>query len=86
MSKSRRHEKDGAVSAWRGAFAASLRRCRQEHVDLFIGNHTGQNHMQAKFARLKAGDAAAFIDESEWGTFLDKCEKNLADLLARDPL
>ena len=71
---------------WRGAFAASLRRCRQEHVDLFIGNHTGQNHMQEKFARLRAGDADAFLDENAWGEFLDKCERSLAKLLAEDPL
>ncbi|MBQ7208376.1 MAG: MBL fold metallo-hydrolase [Lentisphaeria bacterium] len=71
---------------WRGAFAASLERCRREHVDLFIGNHTGQNRMKEKFFRLQAGDADAFIDENAWGKFLDGCEKDFSALLEKDPL
>ena len=55
-------------------------------MDLFIGNHTGQNKMKEKFSRLQAGDADAFIDENAWGSFLDGCEKNFSALLEKDPL
>ena len=75
-------EKDG----WRGAFRRSIRKAKSAKVDLFIGNHTGQNQTPERYQRLKAGDALAFVDPEAWGKFLDKVEASLTELEAKDPL
>ena len=71
---------------WRGAFRDSIARCRQEQVDVFIGNHAGQNQTAERYQRLLAGDKYAFLDPAAWGKFLDKCEENLNKLEREDPL
>ena len=73
-------------SDWRGAFRRSIRKAKPEKVDLFIGNHTGQNQTPERYQRLKAGDALAFVDPEAWGKFLDGVEASLAELEAKDPL
>ena len=71
---------------WRGAFRRSLRRLKGEKVDLFIGNHAGQNHTPERYRRLKAGDPLAFVDPGAWGAFLGECEAAFARLEAEDPV
>lgn len=71
---------------WRGAFAKTLERCRKEHVDLLIGNHTDQNELLEKYPLLAAGRTDVFVDSSMWGKLLDTVEKRFRDLLASDPL
>ena len=71
---------------WRGAFRRSLQRARREKVDLFIGNHVGQNQTPERYRRLQTGDRLAFVDPDAWGRFLDQCEAKLNRLEADDPL
>ena len=71
---------------WRGAFRRSIRKAKPAKVDLFIGNHAGQNQTPERYQRLKAGDALAFVDPAAWGRFLDKVEASLTELEAKDPL
>ncbi|MBQ6597807.1 MAG: hypothetical protein IJH79_09665, partial [Lentisphaeria bacterium] len=71
---------------WRGAFRRSIRKAKPAKVDLFIGNHAGQNQTPERYQRLKAGDALAFVDPEAWGRFLDKVEASLTELEAKDPL
>ena len=71
---------------WRGAFRRSIRKAKQAKVDLFIGNHAGQNQTPERYQRLKAGDPLAFVDPEAWGKFLDNVEKSLIALEAEDPL
>ncbi len=71
---------------WRGAFRQSIERCRKEKVDIFIGNHAGQNQTPERFQRLCEGDKYAFVDPSAWGNFLDKTEAALNTLEIEDPL
>ena len=71
---------------WRGKFAASLQRCRKEHVDIFIGNHADQNQTVEKYPLLRSGKSDAFVDPGMWGSFLDLCQKRFDDLLINDPL
>ena len=70
----------------RSAFADSLKRCREEQVDVLIGNHVDQNDMVKKYPLLRAGQTDIFVDSSAWGAFLDLLENLLAKLLADDPL
>ena len=71
---------------WRGAFRRSILRAKQEKVDLFIGNHVGQNQTPARYQQLKDGNPLAFVDPEAWGKFLDKLEISLNKLVTEDPL
>ena len=71
---------------WRGAFRQSIARCRREKVDVFVGNHAGQNQTPERYQRLCAGDKYAFVDPDAWGKFLDSREQALNTLEAEDPL
>ncbi|MBR7107545.1 MAG: MBL fold metallo-hydrolase [Lentisphaeria bacterium] len=71
---------------WRGAFRNSIARCRREKVDIFIGNHAGQNQTEERYQRLLEGDKYAFVDPAAWGNFLDKCESTLDELEKNEPL
>ena len=71
---------------WRGDFKRSIRRARQEKVDLFIGNHVNQNQTPERYKRLKDGDALAFVDPDAWNRFLNDCESAINALEAKDPI
>ena len=71
---------------WRGAFRRSIRRAKQEKVDLFIGNHAGQNQTPQRYKRILAGERLAFVEPGAWGKVLDGCEEALNKLEAEDPL
>ena len=71
---------------WRGMFQRSILRCRQEHVDLFVGNHVRQNDTFGKQQRLEAGDTEAFLHPDDWSLFLDSLQRKLDDIIANDPL
>ena len=70
----------------RGAFRKSIARCRQEKVDIFIGNHAGNNQTPERYQRLCDGDKYAFVDPNAWQIFLDQCEEKLNILEIEDPL
>lgn len=53
---------------WREDFLESIHRSLEETADIFLGNHTGQNHTQEKIQRLQE-DPMAFVDPAEWTAF-----------------
>ena len=69
----------------REAFFAGLDRLKNEHVDIQLGNHVGNNDEEARYARLAAGDERAFVDDTAWPRFLEKCRKNLQAVIAGEP-
>lgn len=71
---------------WRGVFRKSIARCRQEKVDIFIGNHVGHNQTVKRYQLLCDGDKYAFVDPTAWPTFLDLCEEKLNKIEIEDPL
>ncbi|MBQ7053818.1 MAG: MBL fold metallo-hydrolase [Oscillospiraceae bacterium] len=56
----------------RGQFLKSVQRLKQEHVDIFVGNHSWQNDTLGNYEKSLISDTNPFIDESSWGKFLDK--------------
>ena len=68
---------EGLNTLPRGQFFKSVNRLRNEHVDIFIGNHSWQNDTQGNYEKSLTSDVNPFIDETRWGAFLDKVEKNL---------
>lgn len=67
----------------RDAFINSLHAMANEHVDLFMGNHPGQNDTEGKLNRILAGETSV-VDPLEWDQFLKRAEQNLMDLIARE--
>lgn len=66
----------------RGQFFKSIERLREEHVDIFIGNHASQNHTREKYAKMLEGESNPFIDAAEWRPFLDQLEVAMEKIIA----
>lgn len=74
-------ERGRSLSA-REQFLESLRKVRNEKVDVVLGNHPRQNETLEKRGRmLENPDVNPFIDSGEWIRFLDTLEKNYAEFL-----
>ena len=68
---------------WREDFHKSIRRSLQETADIFLGNHTGQNHAQEKIAALRE-NPMAFVDPSEWTAFHTDLERRFLIMCAEE--
>ena len=69
----------------RQVYLDSLAKVRDQKVELFLGNHCGNNHTLEKAEMLRAGcKDNPFIDSTEWGCFLDKKRDEMLLLMA-DP-
>ena len=68
----------------RGLYFKSVDRLKQEHVDVFLGNHTWNNHTKEKYERMLTSAENPFIDDTEWLAFLEKCEKKLEQVILQD--
>lgn len=66
-------------------FLQGLEKLKNEPVDIFIGNHVGNNDTVGK-AEAKKRDPGSnpFIDRAEWGRFLESCRLNMLKCMA-DP-
>ena len=65
-------------------FRQGLHSMMEEHADIVLGNHPDQNDTEGKAARLRAGDARAFVDPGEWPRFLAERERALDEMLERE--
>ena len=69
----------------RNTYLASLKKVRDEHVDIFIGNHTDDVSLEEKRQQMKAQpDKNPFLDEHAWGAYLDKRKDRLIAFM-QDP-
>ncbi len=66
----------------RDAYLDSIKRLREERVDVFIGNHTWNNDTYGKSLKLLDGGENDFIDGKIWLEFLDNYEKRLLNIIA----
>ena len=69
----------------RQVYLDSLAKVRNQKVELFLGNHCGNNHTLEKAEMIRKGcKDNPFIDSTEWGCFLDKKRDEMLLLMA-DP-
>ena len=68
----------------RNTYLKSLEKVRNQHVDLFLGNHCVNNDTLGRAQRLRNGDKDAFIDDKAWGEYLDSKRDALIELMS-DP-
>ena len=59
----------------RGLYFKSVERLKKEHVDVFVGNHTWNNHTKEKYEFMQTSSENPFINSAEWIPFLEKCKK-----------
>ncbi len=59
-------ESYGLDLSLRDEFIASQTRLAEIPVDIYLGNHVGQNDTVGKIARVLAGEEEAFVDPTEW--------------------
>ena len=62
----------------------SLERLKQERVDIFIGNHVGNNDTIGKLKRAETEEKNPFIDPEEWQRFLEGCREKLVKLIREE--
>ncbi|MBQ2757686.1 MAG: MBL fold metallo-hydrolase [Clostridia bacterium] len=74
----------GVSYLMRGAFFRSIERMKQEHVDVFIGNHCWHNATKEKLACMATADENPFINPDEWMRFLEKSKKKLYTIIAQE--
>jgi metallo-beta-lactamase class B len=68
----------------RQKYLDSLEKLKSEHVDIFIGNHVGNNDTEGKLKRAELEAENPFIDPNEWQAFLVECRKNMEQLIEQE--
>ena len=65
----------------RAMFLNSIKLLREQKVDVFIGNHSWNNQTPQKYQKSLTQAENPFIDPTEWGKFLDKCECDMLNIM-----
>jgi len=68
---------------WRRDFLNSIDKMLQEHVDIFLGNHTPQNHLLEKLQQLSE-ERNPFINPADWQEFLEGLKIQYADMVQEE--
>ena len=66
----------------RDKFRKGLHELSEEHVDLVMGNHAGQNDTPGKLKKVLAGES--IVDPTEWKKFLAYHEEQLDELIRKE--
>ena len=74
-------DKNNCTYRLRGKYLDSIERLKKQKVDVFVGNHVGQNKTEQKFELIGKSDKNPFIDPDEWVGFLDSRVPKLLALI-----
>lgn len=79
--------KYGLSANCRREFLAGLEKLRKEPVEIVVGNHLSNYHVEEKLRRRAESPDGPnpFVDPGEWVRFLTEREAMLRELIARDP-
>lgn len=77
-------EEKGLPLSLRQDFLAAMDRMKAEPVDLFIGNHLGNNQAPEKYERLINGETRVFIDSKAWAEGAEKGKQDVLALLKEE--
>lgn len=73
-------EKNHLPLSTRDIFRKGLMRAAEEPVEIFLGNHIGNNDTIGKLERVRAGEKMAFYAPAEWKAFLKNTAEGLNEL------
>ena len=65
-------------------FVRSMHRLNEESVDIFLGNHMQHNDTAGKSARVRSGDARAFVNPNEWHPYNLWCIENFENMVKKE--
>ena len=68
---------------WRRDFLNSIKKMETEHVDIFLGNHTPQNHLLEKL-EVSTEACNPFINSGDWIDFLDGLRRQYAEMVQEE--
>lgn len=68
----------------RGDYFKSVERLKEEHVDVFVGNHSWNNKTLEKSEVLRETGENLFIDDGAWGKFLNSCARKLKEVIVNE--
>ena len=63
--------------ALRGKYFESVAKLKQEHVDIFLGNHCWNNKTREKYEASLTSSENPFIDPEGWKRFLEGCDRRV---------
>lgn len=78
--------KMGEPLSLRGDMLRSLDAMLEQHVDVMLGNHPGNNDTLGRRARQLAGEKDAFVDPTAWPDFLKKTRAQFEKFYLEDPI
>ena len=68
----------------RDLFFGSIERLKQERVEIFLGNHVGNNDTEGKLQRVESGEKDAFFAPDGWMAFLKERENRLKEIIEKE--
>ena len=68
----------------RGLYFKSVERLKQEHVDIFLGNHCWNNKTRENYEKMLVSQTNPFIDDSKWLPYLESCEASAAQVILQE--
>ena len=77
-------KKQGLSYFQRAMYLESTERLRKEPVDIFLGNHSWNNKTREKYEESLTAEKNPFIDSTAWTEFLDRCDRQLRDMMAAE--
>ena len=63
--------------SYRDDYLSSVERLKKLKVDIYLGNHVGQNKTLSKYQQLMEGDKDAFVDPTGLAEFVEQCRIRL---------
>jgi len=77
-------DKYGLSYDCREDYLKSVERLKKLKVDIYLGNHVGQNKTPQKYQQLIEGNKDAFVDPTGLAEFAEQCKSNLFQLLEQE--
>ncbi len=75
-------DKRGLSHGCRADYLRSIRKLKKERVDIFLGNHVGNNDTLGKAIRMQEGGENPFLNTNdEWLAFLDQMEGKAREMI-----
>ena len=68
----------------RDDYIATMTKVQDIPVDIYLGNHVGQNQTPQKYQQLIAGNKDAFVDPTGWAKFAQRCIQDLKAMIEEE--
>lgn len=70
--------------SYRDDYFHTVEKLKKLKIDIYLGNHVGQNKTLAKYQQLTEGNKDAFVDPTGLWEFVEQCKEMLLALIAEE--